>query len=472
MNSNIYERIAIYCEKNELFQNGDGVIAGLSGGADSVFLLYALSKLQSRWNLRLHAVHINHGIRGKEALRDQEYSEAFAKSLGIPYTVCHGDIPALSASWQMTEEEAGRTFRYNCFEKIRSEKGFDLVAVAHHQEDQAETILFQMLRGSSLRGLGGMHPKRGTIVRPLLDIRRREIEEELARQKITYCMDSTNEQDIYARNLIRRHVIPYLQEKIQPAAVEHIAQSGMHLQEVMNYIEAQRDAVYNKIVYREKEKLSVECTDFQPLHPVMQREIILRMIEELAGRKKDITSAHIQSVCALFMGSTGKKLSLPYCLKAEKSYDNLMLYVEKESFERKCREEKEEISIEWNREYSLKGMKEKGLKVIFQKKSVENLSDNYLKKHCTKCFDYDRMVTMPIFRYPAKGDYLWLEKAGKKKKLSRLFIDEKIPASQRKDILVLAEGSHILWVPLLNRCSAYYYVTEDTKEIICATLYE
>lgn len=472
MNCNIYERIATYCERNQIFHDNDGVIVGLSGGADSVFLLYVLKKLQLRWNLRLHAVHVNHGIRGDEALRDQKYSMEFSKSLGVECTIYQADIPALSVSWQMTEEETGRIFRYKCFEKLRKEKGFDSIAVAHHQDDQAETILFQMLRGSGLRGLGGMRPKRDNVVRPLLEISRTEIEKELESQNIAYCTDSTNEQDVYARNLIRHHVIPYLQENIQPAAVEHIAQSGAHLQEVMSYLDIQRDVLYNKIVHKEKDKITVAYADFVVIHAVMQREIILKMIEELAGRKKDITAIHIRSICDLFMGTTGKKLSLPYGLKAEKAYDDLLLYVDKENKNGDDENRKDGIPIQWNREYLIKGLQNKDTKVIFEIKYIEKLSNKYIKKHCTKCFDYDRMVTMPILRHPAEGDYLCLERTGKRKKLSRLFIDSKIPVSQRKDTIVLAEGNHVLWVPLLDRCSAYYYITEETKQIICATMHE
>lgn len=470
--SDIYDRIAIYCEENQLFTYGDGVVAGLSGGADSVFLLYALSRLRQRWGLKLCAVHVNHGIRGEEAIKDQEYSVSFARSLGISCKIYQGNVPVLAGEWHMTEEEAGRTYRYQCFKECQKKLGFQKIAVAHHQDDQAETVLFQLLRGSSLRGLGGMRPKREQIIRPLLGISRKEIEKALAEEQIAYCQDATNEQDIYARNLLRNHVIPYLQREIQPAAVSHIARTGRHLQEVMEYIDAQRDEVYERIVCIENGKRSMQYSDYVSIPRVLQREVILRMIQELAGQKKDITSGHVQMVCSLFEGETGKKIMLPYGIQAKKSYNILCLVLDTP-----IKEPQEEPSylgkeIECQKEYEIMLAGGRRFRVIFEKKSGENFSESNLKKHCTKCFDYDRMDTMPMFRYPEEGDYLWLDQTGKTKKINRMFIDEKVPCDQRRNILVLAQDHHVLWIPALNRCSAYYYVSGETNNVIFAHLQE
>lgn len=469
MNSDIFERIAIYCDRNQLFQAGDGVIAGLSGGADSVFLLWVLVQLQKKWDLRLQAVHINHGIRGEEALRDQNYAVSFAERLGIACKVYQADIPALSKEWQMTEEEAGRTYRYQCFEALRKELRYNKIAVAHHRDDQAETILFQLLRGSSLRGLGGMRPKRGRIVRPLLEVGRQEIEKALQEEEIDYCTDSTNGQDVYARNLIRNHVMPYLQQNIQPAAVRHIASAGSHLREVMDYIDSQTDEAYQRLVGREQEGLVIYETSFLNLPAVIQKEVILKMIEELSGKRKDITSAHVELVLSVVRGKTGRRIMLPYGLCAEKSYERLFMYRQKNQ-EKERGEYFDTGKIHLEKEYRIPLGKEGYCKVDFEKSPVENLSEFHLKKHCTKCFDYDKMVSMPAFRYPEEGDFLWLDSSGKTKKLSRFFIDEKIPLRERRRIVVLAEEHHILWIPLLNRCSAYYYVSEDTKEVIRANI--
>lgn len=470
MSRDIYERIVIYCDSNQLFCEGDGVVAGLSGGADSVFLLWFLVRMQKRWNLRIQAVHVNHGIRGEEAARDEDYAVLFAERLGVGCRVEQADIPFLAKKWKMTEEEAGRVFRYQCFEKIREELGFDKIAVAHHRDDQAETILFQLLRGSSLRGLGGMRPKTGRIVRPLLETGRKEIEAVLEEQGIRYCTDTTNGQDIYARNLIRNQVMPYLQEKIQPMAPEHIAEAGAHLREIMDYIDCQRDEAYDKIVRQDSCGLAADVERFREVSPVIGREIVLKMIQELSGKRKDITAVHVVSVMSVIGGETGKKVMLPYGLTAEKSYEKLLLYRNGhmvQEGEGGCFRN-QEISLE--REYVIPWHQDEYCNVVFQKKMVENLSELNLKKHCTKCFDYAKMDSMPVLRHPEEGDFLWLDLTGRVKKLSRLFIDEKVSRRARREMVVLAEGHHVIWIPELNRCSVYYYVTGDTREIIQADL--
>ena len=469
MMSDIYERIAIYCEENGLFEVGDGVIAGLSGGADSVFLLHVLAKLQERWKLRLCAVHVHHGIRQEEADRDQKYAEEFAKGIGVPCKTYCGNVPDMAKEWHMSEEEAGRTFRYQCFENCRIELGFQKIAVAHHQDDQAETILFQMLRGSSLRGMGGMLPKRGKIVRPLLEVERREIEKALEKEAIAYCTDHTNLENIYARNILRNQVIPFLQSKVQTEAAAHIAHTGRHLREVMEYVDAQTAQAYDAVARKEDGRIRMELTAYQGIPDVIKRELILRIMQELAGKKKDLTSTHVQLVMGVFGGETGKSIDLPYGLRAYRAYQNV--YMERGE------ETRQEASFSTDaicmgQEYDIPFGADIRKSVLFQTESSENFSKEDLKKHCTKCFDYDRMVTMPRFRYPEEGDYLWLDQSGKSKKLSRLFIDKKIPVFLRESIVVLAEGHHILWVPALERCSAYYYVSENTKKIMYAHIYE
>ncbi len=466
--NNLYETVEGYCRKHNLFSYGDGIVVGLSGGADSVFLLYILSKIKEPWGLHLVAVHVNHGIRGKEAQRDQEYAQAFAESLGIPCKVYKENIPELAKNHHMTEEEAGRVYRYQCFEECRTELAYQKIAVAHHQEDQAETILFQMLRGSSLRGLGGMRPKREHIIRPLLGISRKEIEETLQEEQIAYCQDSTNLEDTYARNLLRNKVIPYLQKEVQPEAVSHIVRTGNHLQEVMAYIDEQTDEMYGRIVKKEQGKRSMDFAEYRQLSGVLQRELILRIVQELCGRKKDITAAHVQMVVSLFEGETGKKIMLPYNIRAEKSYDIVSLYINGQTAEECAKPSYIGDTIVFQKKYEMLLANGENGFVVFEKGGREKIQEDNWKKHCTKCFDYDRMGSMPKLRYPENGDYLWLDQTGRTKKLSRLFIDGKVPREQRRKTLVLAEGCHILWVPVLDRCSAYYYVTKNTKEIIYA----
>ena len=466
MSRNIYQDVFVYCKREGLFQKGDGVVVGVSGGADSIFLLKALLFMKEHFSLRLCVVHVNHGIRGEEAKADEAYTCQFAKEAGVPCRVFHAEIPKLAREWHMSEEEAGRKFRYDCFYQAAKEMEFQKIAVAHHQDDQAETVLFQLLRGSSLRGMGGMRSRRGQIVRPLLGIGRRDIEEALKKEQVTYCTDSTNNEDIYARNLLRHHVIPYLKENIQKETVPHICRTAAQMQEIMEYIEGQVSHAYQELFFEEDGKLGCDAAAFIKQHTVIKKELILLALEKMTGKRKDITSEHIEAVCRLAEKQTGKQIDLPYGIVAYREYNQLLFTEKKDS--NLLNESMETKTLVLGQSYEILEKNASGSSVVFSKKDISEFSLKNLKNLCTKCFDYDKMNVMPILRHPLPGDYFWLDRSGRKKRLSRLLIDEKVPVWQRKTMWVLAEKDHVLWIPYLGRCSAYYYISETTKTVLAA----
>lgn len=451
-----------FCKENNLFHKDDGIVVGVSGGADSVFLLSFFSLIQKKWNLRLHVVHVNHGIRGEDAAKDQEYVRNLTKTMGISCTEYETEVKSLAEQWKMTEEEAGRTYRYQCFEEIRKQYGFQRIAVAHHADDQAETVLFQLFRGSGLRGLGGMYPKKGFVIRPLLCLHKKEILETLDEEGIKYCKDLTNEENAYSRNQIRNVLLPWVEKSLQPKAQAHIAESAGHLREVMSYMDEQTGNIYYKIVKEGENERVVRESDFVKCHPAIQRELIIKMIESLAGKKKDITGRHIEAIRNICLGGTGKCLDLPYEVLARKDYGSLVLQKKQE---KKKNQTFQEVFLP-GRSYQIPFTDGKVMCFTAEKQYVDRFMKDRIKKYCTKCFDYDKIDSIVLFRYPMAGDYLWLDVSGRKKKLGRIFIDDKIPVERRKRMVVLAEGSHILWIPELGRSSAFYYLSEKSREMI------
>lgn len=480
MNIERYHRIKIYCDKNQMFSRGDKVILGVSGGADSVFLVYLMRMLAEEWDLWLAMIHVNHGIRGAEADRDEQFCRELAERMEIPFSVYQGNVPELAKREHMSEEEAGRHFRYRCMEEARQQLGFDKIAVAHHQDDQAETVLFQMLRGSSLRGLGGMRPVRERIVRPLLSVRREEIEEELRQMGQSWCEDSTNQEEIYSRNQLRRRVLPYLEREVAPGAVAHLARMAGQLQEVFQYLEGETQKALEHLTKLSGGRLELDADGFCRLSPVLQRELAMYLFERTAGSRKDITSRHVEGFCDMAAGATGKRISLPYGMTAGKDYG--VLWIEGLS-ETGLENGWESISenLIWDaqqdslREYHWKDSVGNQCRVILKKMMLtehsEEKSKEVPKNDCTKWFDYARIDSMLEFRHPQEGDYFQLDSAGKRKKLSRFLIDQKIPLEQRKRLWILAMGKHVLWIPELNRSSAGFYVNEDTEMVLCGTLW-
>lgn len=260
-----------YIGANQLIRPGDGVVVGLSGGPDSVFLLYALHTLQPRMDFTLRAVHVHHGIRGAEADRDEAFSEKLCAKLDIPFQAVHVAAPAYAAQHGLSLEEAARILRYEALETARQQLGQTLaarpsnapvpsslgalsspqpvraatapsapaawIAVAHHLDDQAETVLHNLVRGAGLRGLAGMENRRNHVIRPLLSIKREDILKWLKQYDIPYVTDSTNADPHYTRNRIRSTVLPELRE-INPEASAHIAHSAALLREADAYFHA------------------------------------------------------------------------------------------------------------------------------------------------------------------------------------------------------------------------------------------
>lgn len=465
MKNKIYLKIKKFIEENSLLSYNDKIVVGVSGGADSVFLLLVLSELVSEYALSLCAVHINHGIRGEEALKDEEFTVSLVDRLGFNCYVFHKDIPALAKSLKLTEEEAGRRYRYDCFESVRKKLLYNKIAVAHHKDDQAETVLFQMIRGSGIKGLGGMRPCNKNIIRPLLSVRRTEIEEALKAEGEVYRTDSTNADNGYARNRIRNNILPYIAKYIQPAVVERLAATSLQLRDIYEYIEKQSEKLYKDIVTEKEDACYIKADLLSKADKVLQREVFMRMVEYMAGRRKDITSKHIQMLTGLLDKETGKMVHLPYGLCASKDYGTIWLKKAKSETTNCNTLAKIDIKIPGSVELEYNNGKRHI--ILFER---HKFSDIIIKNNCTKCFDYDKIKFMPQFRHPANGDYMWLRTDGSKKKLSRILIDSKVPASKRSSLWVLAEKNHILWIPAMGRCSAYYYVTDSTKEILYAKI--
>ena len=219
----MYQKVKAYVKKWHMLQKEDSVIAGISGGADSVCLLFMLLKLQKELGFALMAVHVNHGIRGAEAERDEAYVKRLCRQWNVRLKVYRENVPAYAKKHGMTEEEAGRDIRRTCFCKVLKEWGGTKIALAHHENDNVETLLWNLCRGTGIRGLGGIAPVNDVWIRPLLCVKRREIESYLKKRGISYCTDTTNADRRYMRNRIRMDVIPYLEDCVN---TESVSQHG------------------------------------------------------------------------------------------------------------------------------------------------------------------------------------------------------------------------------------------------------
>lgn len=461
MESTLKEQLITFAEENQLWKKGDGIVLGVSGGADSVCLLQLLYEAKNEYDLKLYVVHVNHGIRGEEAKRDAAFVEALAKEKSLPFFLVEKNVPKYAKENKLTEEEAGRMLRYQIFEQIRKEKNATSIAVAHHKDDQAETVLFQLFRGTGVRGLAGMAPKKDSIIRPLLFAERKEIEVYLQEKKMSYCQDSTNEEVEYSRNCIRHEILPKIEKEINGKARSHIADSAKKVAQWRQYMEKQGEIFYEKIVTKREEFL-VDIPAFQKLDVVIQDEVLRKLFLQWIPAAKDIGQIHYDKVKALIEGENGKRITLPQRVIVAKRYEQLVFM-------------REEITKEKNRisltcEIPSKHIVENDGGIYEISLELWNRGDLPTKipqKDYTKWFDYDMIKSGLVLRNPQPEDYFSLGN-GKTKKLNRYFIDEKVPREERVNHLVLAENDHVLWI-LPNRISEAYKVTENTKRVLVVT---
>ena len=310
--------------REELIPAGSRVTVGFSGGADSVCLLAMLWELRALLECDVRALHVNHGLRGEEAERDQEFCRSFCEARNIPFRAVRVDVNGLVKEQGLSVEEAARQLRY---EALQAEAGADgIIAVAHHAEDQAETILLNLLRGTGLKGLSGMEYRRGNIVRPLLGTGREQILSYLAENGLPHVTDSTNADNDYARNRLRNVILPEM-EKINSKALVHLQEAGRKAAEALEYLEREAAdyADRNVQVFPERGEVSLPRKKLKEEPQILRRYVIIESLRRLGIPLKDWGDAHIADIDRLLGGPRGKHLDLPGFASAETDTEVIIL---------------------------------------------------------------------------------------------------------------------------------------------------
>ena len=457
-----------YIKRHALINSGERILVTLSGGQDSVGLLCVLKRLKSELSITLGAVHIGHGIRGEEALRDERFAEEFCERHSIEIFSERYDVPAIARERGMSEEEAGRAVRYEAFERLALEWKADKVALAHHANDQAETVLFNLIRGSGLSGLCGMSPKRDIYIRPLLWAKKLQIGEYLKELGEAWVMDSSNLDDSYSRNRIRLNILPEL-EKVHPGATSGIVRAAGLLETVKAHLDLLvQQYINDNVTFEEPREGTYYCeldaVTLSECDNALREAVLKALIGKVAGSLKDISYTHVEAVEGLLRAKTGLKVDLPYGVTAYRSYERLIIKRERASVTYTLPEAVEINLNELPKKFSFSGY-EFMLSVEEIKDSKEYINAARTQNMYTKFADCGKISDVVRLRLPEEGDYIVIDPDGHKKLLRRLFIDEKIAVVDRKSMPVLAEGNSVIWI-LSGRIGARYYVDQETKKIL------
>jgi len=461
-----------YIKEHQLLKNGSHVVLGLSGGADSVCLFFILLAWKKEHDITLTAAHVHHGIR-KEADADVAYVTSLCEKYDIPCLVQYEDVPAYAKANGLTEEEAGRTLRYRFFEKIANRSvPSAVIATAHHINDQAETVLFHLFRGSGITGLCGIRPQNGNIIRPLLCLTREEIEEYLKEKGISYCEDETNHCLDYTRNKIRHTIVPLATEEICQQSVAHIGKTAELMQELEEYLDEQTQTVYAECVLQKEEAILLSVEKLKKQHTFLQKQILRKAVYEQTGKRKDFSAVHIEAVLALLVKEGNGSLDLPHGLQVIKEFEVLIFTAKKTDVSVPSEAESclnKEI-VEWGEAEDcfiteiIDLEDKKRCLEVFGCDTIEGILQSIEQKTYTKWFDYDKIEKVPALRHRRSGDYLTIDEHFSKKKLKDYMIQEKIPKAERDHIKVVADGAHVMWV-IGKRISTYYKLSSTTKRI-------
>lgn len=438
------KKIREYIDRHHMLERGDSVVLGLSGGPDSVCLFFVLLKLKEEYELDIHALHVNHMIRGQEADRDQNYVRELCQKQGIDLVEVKLDIPAMARISGRSLEEEARIARYHEFDKLAealSQKNQNEVkiAVAHNADDNAETVLFHMARGCGLDGACGIAAVRENIIRPLLQVSKREILDCLKDNGIAYCLDSTNQDTDYDRNRIRHNIMPQLCQ-VNDKALEHISDMTDRLTDIADFLNQEAAKLLQA---GRRSDGSLEKEILLAAHQVVVVQALKIYLREFMPMQKDLSAVHIESVYALLNEAGEKRVNLPHGKTLIISYDRL--YVIDTAGENQTKET-DALDFEL-REFDLQ----------------PNMA--YPQNTYTKWFDCDKIAGSMAFRTRQPGDYMIVNNQGNRKLLKDYFINEKIPKSQRDSIPLVCDGSHVMWV-VGHRISEYYKITDSTVRVL------
>ena len=466
MQENAKQKACRYIKDTEMLKSVRLVIAGVSGGPDSMAMLDILRKLKEECGqtFDIRVVHVNHGIRGEEALRDQKTVESACADWNIPCAVYMYDVPGLAKEWKTGTEEAGRKVRRIAFEEEKKKAGVPeeqiRVALAHNRNDMAETMLHHLARGTGIRGMCSLKPVNGGIIRPLLCLERREIVNYVKENAIPYETDSSNLEDEYTRNRIRRHVLPVLENEVNPRAVAHMAEASE--------IFGQAEAYFAGIARKQAEEYRIRDTDYiLPVKFFMQEEIIQlyvirEILEKCAGHQSDLTSGHVKQIRDLSEAQTGRRIMLPYEVEAARRYEGVE--IRKKTASRA--EEQGLPQIQKEAELALPSVGEvKWQQSTLKMRIFSYNGEKILEKKYTKWFDCDKINCELSVRTRRSGDFMVVNQSGGHKKLTRCMIDDKIPGECRAQIPLVADGNEILWI-IGGRINERYKITSRTGRVL------
>jgi len=443
-------------QKYQMLEPSDKVLIGFSGGPDSMALLAVLYHIKKILGIRLSAAHINHQLRAKAALKDEKFCLQVCKKIGVPIKVCRVDVKKYALKHKLSVEETARVLRYQELIKLAKQKKCQKIALGHNANDNTETVIMNLIRGTGLAGLAGIPPKRNIIIRPLIEQTRDEILKYLLDCKIKYCNDLSNMELGYRRNYIRHKIVPMLLQ-INPNLIKTLSRTSEILRDTQNNIVAMVASARKEVLLKPKTRKRVtsryliDTRKFLSYNMLIRREIIKTMLPRL-----DFDS--VNKVMTLIQKPAGKSVDLTKDYVAWKEYDKIII-----GRKDKQTNISEQIwPVDINKETKISELN----LVLYAKQHrfSSKMNKKQIKNQMCSYFDKSAVLSPLYVRLRRPGDR-FIPYKGKETKLKDVLINDKIPVRARNRLPLLCDQQNILWV-IGSRRSNIGLINSKTKEII------
>ncbi len=433
---------------------GDLVLVAVSGGPDSAALLHALAQLGARLRFRLRAGHVHHGIRGADADADARTARSLARKLGVPFHQHRTDVPAYAESRGLSLEAAAREVRYRWLESVANRFRARRIATGHTADDQAETVLLNLLRGAGPRGLAGIPPVRGRIIRPLIGIPRSAVEHYCTAHQLAYRIDESNQDLSFTRNRIRHEIMPALQ-RVQPAVVSNLCRLAEIMRAEDDFMSEQAENALRGAASQRPGEVGVLLSLFSALAPALQRRVLRAAIARVKGDELDVDLERIEALVELALsGRTGAVIELPGGLRTERTYGELVIAP--------APAEKTPTGEEWLLPVPGKlSIPEMGIAISATRSRAKRPPPNPL----AALVNAARVQGPLVVRTRRRGDRFRPIGMKGTVKLQDFFVNAKVPRAERDRVALVLSGGDLVWV-VGYRVSEDFKVTQKTRASI------
>ena len=469
MLSEFENKIASFIKENKLFENSSKVLLAVSGGADSIALLHVMQALKNHNYLRvdLHCVHINHLLRAKQAESDEDFAVSQASRLKLAVTTERINVREFARGNKLSIETAARKLRMKSLLDIAEANSCSHIVTGHHKDDNAETVLHRMLRGTGFRGLAGIWPARKFddkvwLVRPLLCVTRSEIVNFLKEKKINWCEDQTNADCRYTRNYIRHQLLPAIQKDSADSLVERLFELSESARKLYNIICSYTGDIRPDMTDYKDGKIIVNLKLFSIQPKPVKVELIRQSLADTGCGERDLTRQHYFRILQLTAQNvTGRTIELQGGFIVRREYGDLIFSQSREIVCIKQVDESVELHIPGKTQFG---------QYFIEAKIIEANEQEFEKFKVTKTnyiewFDLDKIKLPIVVRFRQTGDRFVPLGQKVEKKLSKFLTDQRIPYSTRRNILVITDSDKIIWLwPV--RMSEQVKLTDNTRKIL------